>query len=460
MSDIQDQVIHGDRPDIPEVCPRRLQRILSKSWHRNPKRRPSWNWIIGELTKVISVYTESNEAYSNWIFEEMEKRRHDISRKERTTKLEIWNEKRAKQLENISEIASLGKSIDPQKVEKNRMLLVTPTLAVYKQWEEYYLMEKNWQSLKFYLDIIVLHSSVDNEENVREFINYIVENYFTIEENDIALEFISYSDHRRTIQEILSAKRTCTNYKDLLFLFNPLVDIIAVKLVEDFTDYIGEVRKGRTRSIALLKRKSSLYDEVIEELESEYDKLLSVLSDKSTRKKFYEYLSNNATTGILFRLLVEGRSFQSQEFETSEDMQIEAEKILEKYIDNYSINKYIERELLEEIRRVIKGGQLSIIIFDSLLYQAEKILTKELDDFDKWMENQKSIKWDVSARVNRTSISLIGSRGSNIPKRERNTVSNAQSTWKSGLAPNDDSMRKANSVGTWADVFEDLDLEF
>ena len=45
--------VEGRRPEIPEDCPKKLERLITKCWQPDPYRRPSCQEVMKELCLML-----------------------------------------------------------------------------------------------------------------------------------------------------------------------------------------------------------------------------------------------------------------------------------------------------------------------------------------------------------------------------------------------------------------------
>ena len=61
-SEVANRVASGDRPAIPDHCPKRFRALIRKCWQQDPHKRPSFPRILEYLRSMIPVFAELDEA--------------------------------------------------------------------------------------------------------------------------------------------------------------------------------------------------------------------------------------------------------------------------------------------------------------------------------------------------------------------------------------------------------------
>jgi len=52
MTEIQDKIVAGERPEIPEICPTQFADIMKLCWHQDPAVRPIFERILSQLKEI------------------------------------------------------------------------------------------------------------------------------------------------------------------------------------------------------------------------------------------------------------------------------------------------------------------------------------------------------------------------------------------------------------------------
>jgi len=66
FSVMEEWIINGERPYIPNECPKTYSIVIESCWAQNPMDRPSWEWVLVQLNSIqehIAEYEEKNTEY-------------------------------------------------------------------------------------------------------------------------------------------------------------------------------------------------------------------------------------------------------------------------------------------------------------------------------------------------------------------------------------------------------------
>eukprot|EP01125_Pyxidicula_operculata_P013682 TRINITY_DN4547_c0_g1_i2.p1 TRINITY_DN4547_c0_g1~~TRINITY_DN4547_c0_g1_i2.p1 ORF type:complete len:582 (+),score=141.35 TRINITY_DN4547_c0_g1_i2:124-1869(+) len=112
FSDIQDLVVSGKRPGIPEGTPLIYENVIQKCWDPNPAERPKFDWVLGELKKLndISDLIEKALGPKDWAILQTKQEQVRIKQKEEEIAQQSRQEQVLKRLVEEADQARIDKA--------------------------------------------------------------------------------------------------------------------------------------------------------------------------------------------------------------------------------------------------------------------------------------------------------------------------------------------------------------